>query len=648
MKRWIISSLLCAVGCGSHPGSQPHMAGAVPDMVCAVGCGSQPDMAVAVPDLAGGPCTNLPLSGATQNATGQCSDYNPLRNVYWGDLHDHTYFSIDSYAFGNRRTPLDAYQFAMGYCTNVLGVPTQIDRPLDFVIVSDHSEYIGAADECSNLDGKGWSGMSTPYCQMVRQATAQNFGKLFAACNCPEGSTNCIDTPDGGLEPAIEHDDPATYQLATQSVWQQEVKTADDVYNSHQCQFTTLPAYEWTAAPNGNTMHHIVVFANSTVPPTPLDYLHYDSEVALLGGLKAQCTGACDVITIQHNMNLSGGVAWNTSATTEIEQLRVQYERLVEIHQSKGNSECVDDAADGSDPLCNFEYRTNRTLETKAQVAPGYVRPGLARGLADWSANKRNAYQLGFAGATDNHQSTPGLVRESSWIGSIAVDDTPKKRLTGDQKLSGTVNPGGVTGVWAEENLRPNIFAALKRRETFATSGPRIPVRFYQTWDQTTDFCADPNFPSLIERDIAANGGAIMGNTIAPGKAAMAKPRFVVFALRDPLYDPTNNGAADLQEEQLIKGEYDAARMQTTVTVQSQAVQSPALAHETGASFCHTFTDDNWDASKPAYYYPRILQVPTWRWSHYDCKVDSADCNAAQQDIKIQERAWGSPVWYLP
>jgi hypothetical protein len=597
-----------------------------------------------------GGCANLSLSGATQNAGGQCSDYNPLRNVYWGDLHDHSYFSIDSYAFGNRRTPMDAYEFAMGYCSNVLGIPTQIDRPLDFVIVSDHSEYIGAGDECGNLDGKGWSGQSTPYCQEVEQATAANFGKLFAACSCPEGSTNCISTPDGGLEPAIERDDPATYQQATMSVWQQEVKTADDVYNSHLCQFTTLPAYEWTAAPLGNTMHHIVVFANSNVPPAPLDYLHYDSEVALLAGLKAQCTGACDVITIQHNMNLSGGVAWITSGLAEIEQLRAQYERLVEIHQSKGNSECTDDPADGNDPLCNFEYRIGKAGETQAQVAPGYVRPGLARGLQDWSANGRNAYQFGFAGATDNHQSTPGLVRESTWIGSVAVDDTPQKRLAGDHNLTGVSNPGGVTGVWAEENLRPAIFAALKRRETFATSGPRIAVRFYQTWDQTTDFCGDANFPALIEKEIAANGGAVMGGTMtAAGKGgATAVPRFVVFALRDPLPDPTSGGAADLQELQLVKGSFDAGTMVTTVSLQSRSVQSPPLAHESGASFCHVFSDAAWEAAKPAYYYARVLQVPTWRWSHYDCAVDGADCDAAKQDVKVQERAWGSPVWYLP
>jgi hypothetical protein len=600
-------------------------------------------------DLGSGGCQNLAPSGATLSSAGQCSDYNPLRNVYWGDLHDHTYFSIDSYGFGNRRTPMDAYQYAMGYCSNVLGTPTQIDRPLDFVVVSDHSEYIGDLDECFNLDGKGWSGQATPYCQKLQSIAGTSWPNSdllpeMGALSCPLGTIGCV----GLLEPAIERGDPATYQSATQSIWQLEVQTADDVYKAHQCQFSPLAAYEWTAMPLGNTMHHIVVFANSMVPAVPLDYLHYDSELAMLDGLRQQCTGDCDVITIQHNMNLSGGMAWNVAGTTALEQLRARYERLVELHQIKGNSECIDDPADGNDPLCNFEFRTKTASETAAQVAPGYVRPGLAKGLADWSANQRDAYQFGFVGATDNHQATPGQVRESTWIGGHAAkDNTPAERLQSDQ-TEGSGNPGGITGVWAEQNLRPNIFGALKRRETFVTSGPRIALRFYQTWNQTTDFCNDPNFPAQIEAEIAQNGGAIMGGTIAPAKSPSGPPRFVVFALRDPLADPTTNGPADLQEAQLVKGAYDAVAGQTTVTLQTQAVQSPALPHESGAAFCHTFSDASWDAAQPTYYYPRVLQVPTWRWSHYDCQVDPADCKAAQQDVQIQERAWGSPVWWLP
>jgi hypothetical protein len=277
------------------------------------------------------------------------------------------------------------------------------------------------------------------------------------------------------------------------------------------------------------------------------------------------------------------------------------------------------------------------------------VRPGLAKGLADWSANKRDAYQFGFVGATDNHQATPGQVRESTWMGSNASgDSSPTYRLVVDGLPFGRSNPGGITGVWAEQNLRPNIFAALKRREVFATSGPRIAMRFYQTWNPLTDFCADPDFPSPIEQDIARNGGAIMGGVMTPSKVPRGAPRFVVVALRDPLPDPTDGNAADLQEVQLVKGVYDPVAGQTAVTIKTQAVQSPALPRETGASFCHTFVDADWDKAKPAYYYPRALEVPTWRWSHYDCPRKPGICNASVADAMIQERAWGSPVWQLP
>jgi hypothetical protein len=314
----------------------------------------------------------------------------------------------------------------------------------------------------------------------------------------------------------------------------------------------------------------------------------------------------------------------------------------------------TDTADSGAVSACDFEIDPGNSLLLDT---PGYVRPGLEAGITTLASSGVNPLQMGFVGATDNHDGTPGNVDESRWPGFVgANDNTPQLRLQGETNHKR--NPGGITGVWAEQNLRPNIFAALKRRETFATSGPRIAVRFYQTWDQTTDFCADANFPSQLEQDIAQNGGAIMGSTIAPAKAlpAGARPRFVVFALRDPLPDPTTGVAADLDSLQLVKGVYDATAMATTVTLQTQKLQSPPLPHETAAAFCHTFTDANWDAAKATYYYPRVLQAPTWRWSHYDCQAVAgttndagvSPCDAATQDVKIQERAWGSPVWWLP
>jgi hypothetical protein len=590
---------------------------------------------------------------------GLCSDYNPLRNVYWGDLHDHSFYSIDSYGFGNRRTPLDAYQYAMGTCTNVLGVPAQIDRPLDFVVVSDHSEYIGVTDQCFDLDGKSWPDGTSSYCQTLQNLETQSYPAsdllpYATVGTCPEADAGCI----AAKEPAIESSDPAGYAEAQQSVWQQEVQTVDQVYAGAQCKFTPLPAFEWTATPNGNTLHHIVVFANDNVPAQPLDYLHYDSEPALLSGLQSQCTGSCDVITIQHNSNLSGGFAWTTSSTALNQTLRAKYERLVELHQNKGNSECLYDPADGyNDPLCDFEFRLGNKEQTKLEVAPGYVREGLKLGITDWSVDGVNDYQFGFVGATDNHQATPGNVRESTWNGSIAaVDNTADSRLVDDQRSNGVTNPGGITGVWAEQNLQPNVFAALKRREAFVTSGPRIAVRFYQTWDQTTNFCADPNFPEELESDVRADAGVVMGGTMPLPMDGGPAPRFVVFALADTEIDPTDGGPVPLAEMQIVKGSYDPTSATTVTTIQSELVRDPPVTYETGSSFCHIFADTSWNPAQPSFYYPKILQAPTWRWSHYDCMtVGNAMtdagvpvCNQATQNVMIQERAWGSPIWYLP
>ncbi len=203
--KWLVL-LACVAGCSASSSSKRKADAAVPADASVDDDMALPDagsLDFAQPDAgsdggADGGCQNLPLAATTQNTDGSCSDYNAQRNVYWGDLHDHTYFSIDSYGLGNRRTPLDAYQYALGVCTNVLGIPQQIDRPLDFVVVSDHSEYIGDTDQCFNLDGEGWSGATTPYCQTIQEIAARpwpssNLIPKMGALGCPEGSMNCID-----------------------------------------------------------------------------------------------------------------------------------------------------------------------------------------------------------------------------------------------------------------------------------------------------------------------------------------------------------------------------------------------------------------------------------------------------------------------
>jgi len=248
--------------------------------------------------------------------------------------------------------------------------------------------------------------------------------------------------------------------------------------------------------------------------------------------------------------------------------------------------------------------------------------------MARWASGLKilvgiNPFQFGFVGGTDNHNATPGNVKESTYQGHLAfMDNEPLLRLTNTPEN----NPGGITVVWAEQNTRASLFAALKRREVYATSGPRIIVRFYQTWNNA-DYCADPAFPQQLIQD----GAIPMGGTFSPVQGGA--PNFVVFAMQDE----TQPASA-----QLIKGSLVAGQPQ-------EAIVPIPVGDPT--SFCTIIADPEYDPSSPAYYYVRVLEQETPRWSSYDCHA-SADTEAYCQahpelDVMIQERAWTSPIYHL-
>ena len=264
------------------------------------------------------------------------------------------------------------------------------------------------------------------------------------------------------------------------------------------CQFTSLVGYEWTYSVGG-TLHKNVIFATDQVPPAPLDSNAYPSQEALWHGLDQQCRGdaGCEALTIPHNSNLSNGLAFSLPPGLEAQAAR--YQRLVEVFQHKGGSECFYDAnpdAGAPEPTCDFEYAGGRA--GNANQPESYVRYGLTQGLVRGAAGV-NPYMLGFIASTDDHNGLPGNTREDTWPGHAGrFDDTPALRLdppTIQDRLYR--NPGGLAVAWAEQNTRPAIFAALRRRETYGTSGTRLLVRFYQTWS-TDDPCADPEFPAAI------------------------------------------------------------------------------------------------------------------------------------------------------
>jgi hypothetical protein len=620
-----------------------------------------------------------PLLALLPSLLGACPDYNPQKNVYFGDLHVHTSYSLDAYGFGTRNDPGDAFRFAKGQPLTLAG-GAQVSIPrLNFSIVSDHSEMFDIMGECvwphSTAEGTLYY---SSYCTRARELLYQYgaFGNPWPLLTSLGGDPPVrpnVQTSTGTAWLCAGGDE-SWCALARGQVWQRQVNWAN--LAQEQCTFTTFPAYEWSATPavagtaqslTNATLHRIVLFGGSTVPATPLDSIAYPTPLSMLSSLDQQCRAeqGCQALAIPHNPNQSKGLAFvldlqangTEGSNSGLESLyRTRYERLVEVFQHKGNSEClfVDPGDQGYDVACGYENTSwNASTADKQQDLPGYARSGLTKGLRWHASGAGNPFQFGLVGATDTHNATPGNVSESAFPGHLGYNDaTAASRM---KNSPAAYNPGGLTAVWAEENTRASLFSALQRREVYATSGPRMVVRFYQTWDQTTNFCADPNFPAQL----LAAGAVPMGSTMPARPNGTARPRFIAYAAKDQ---------ALLQELSLIKVSIANATAPTQQELRRQV-------SSTGQStWCHTWTDDTYSATAPAYYYARVLEQPTWRYSHYDCEALKGQdpswatkypgcvctpppggaimCGDPTQpsclDCMQRERAWTSPVWHLP
>ncbi len=559
-----------------------------------------------------------------------CADRNPLKNAYFGDLHAHTAYSLDAYSFATRTTPVDAYAFARGERFRVAGASpdgggptTKLARPLDFLAVTDHAEWLGAAFGCGESLGGARFDPTSPYYESAtcRAIRSNEIGKEKHVDHHLEIDTK--DLCDGGACGTV-----------VSSAWKKEQEAAAAAYLP--CKFTSFVGFEWTLSIDGQTLHKNVIFGSDVVPTDPLDSHRYPTQGDLWRGLEAQCTAAsgCAAITIPHNSNLSQGQAF--VVPPELSTLSAKYQRLVEIFQHKGNSECLyDPTSDGgtSDPDCNFEYLGG---VTEPNDRGSYVREALSDGIS--RDGGINPLMMGVVGSTDDHNGTPGDTREQSFKGhSGRVDDTPEERLAppadGGLGVRAGHNPGGLAVVWAEENTRESLFAALERRETYATSGTRMVVRFFQTWSNT-DACADPAFPA----ELVAAGASPMGGTFGPAPPGVTGgPRFVVYAWKDK---------TDLARIDIVKLWYD-----------EQGQSHESIVHDVipagaGGSRCQVWQDPDFTPG-PAVYYARVLEVPTPRWSAFDCAaaptVDPVACgDGGGLDVMIQERAWTSPIWFAP
>lgn len=661
-------------------------------------------------------CSTDNASAATDDF-GRCADFDPLRQVFWGDTHIHTELSFDANMQGTRTSSEDAYDFARGEPIplqpyNEDGTPTRmaaIDRRLDFVMLSDHAEFLGTLKVCNDPSSPGYDAQ-----QCVDYRAAQEFSAtpgfvrdVFVRIN---GLLNR--TPEDAAYPALCGPGDAYCLEAGTDVWGGIVGAAESAYDrSDSCSFTSFPGYEWSGNPDGRNLHRNVMFKNEKVIDFPYGYFDEPYPEGLWTRLVGECIDAnngCDVLTIPHNSNLSDGVYFEDKMangeplTREYVELRNAMEPVIEIYQHKGASECLPGAAT-ADELCGFEVIPFSNLATTnlERITPpdpkGFLRYAYGEGMRFEASLGTNPFQYGITAATDTHISAPGFVAEDDFKGHGGAGQ-PNRFLPPPPGFPDVeyLSPGGLTAVWAEENARDAIFSAMRRKETFGTSGPRMAVRMFGSWDYPSDLC---NATDLVAQADAA--GVPMGGTLGPQPASSA-PMFVVSAMQD-------STSAPLQRIQIVKGWLDGDDYQVQAfeiagdanNGASVDLDTCELQGEGFGDLCGVWQDPNFDPGQRAYYYARVLENPSCRWTTWQCSTAAYDCTdwdyAACVDRKqnllpsdytcdccdpaaglnqafcvdvdctdpdslpeaeercchqveptIQERAWTSPIWYRP
>ena len=618
-----------------------------------------------------------------------CIEQYPLRKAWFGALHIHTAASFDATAFGVTNSADDAYAFARGRTTALrllddpddAQIPTvTISAPLDFAAVTDHAGRLGEKRVCENPRSKGYNALLCKIYRgdirlpvddslqsLVRLASQAIFQQQRSARICGDSGEDC--------------------RMEARNAWQENQAAAERWQDSSdRCEFTTFHAYEYTLAEAGSNLHRNVIFANASVPPAVVSSKDKKTPEELWRWLRRSCTDStaeCDVLTIPHNSNWSSGRMWfpysyRKDLSAQQQQanarLRDQMEPLVEIMQVKGDSECrngLTTVMGGADEFCDFEK-----LRAPAEVIEdcgetmgsgnmrlvgcisrfSYARYALSTGLAEQQKLGVNPFRMGIIAATDTHNATPAAGLENNYTGANGIDRDPQYRLRGEVEVPGGIargspvryNPGGVAGIWARENSRDALFSAMRRRETFGTSGPRIEPRFFGGWELEDDIC---DSPEMIAR--AYEQAVPMGGELADKPPEAAAPRFLASAIRDP------RGHL-LQRIQIIKGWVDAdgKTHQAVYAIAGDPHSSAAVDTDTCEvvgyghdQLCGVWQDPDFDPDRSAVYYSRVIENPGCRWSTYQCnklppQQRPESCSDPNVPKTIQERAWTSPVWY--
>jgi len=614
------------------------------------------------------PAQDVPRLTDEQIKSLKSVDYSPYpqqkfpNKVYFGETHLHTSFSTDAGMVGNTLGPEEAFRIARGEpFVSSMGVPGQLSRPFDFVVVTDHSENLGLAPAIAKSDPLL---LTSPWGKKIHD--------LVKAGKPMEGFDMFVAQIMKG-ENALEGDD------MLRTYWHMETAAAEK-YNEPGL-FTALIGYEWSSAPGGANLHRNIIFRDDKdMADTILPFSSYDSvdPEDLWDFLEAyeKNTGG-KVLAIAHNGNLSDGLMFDDVTLTTKKPLdrdyaerRMRWEPIYEVTQIKGDGETLP-ALSPNDEFADYytwEPASFSALTTTPEMLPKeYAREALKRGLAYEENIGVNPFKFGMIGSTDAHTSIPST-EEDSFFGKISPAEPSGDPLRYEEIVNGRPNPdpevktrlyesmaGGLTAIWARENTREALWDAMKRKEVFATTGTRLRVRVFGGWDLAKS--------DLARSDFAEHGydhGVPMGGDLTKAPDGKA-PTMLIRVLRDP-------DGANLDRIQIIKGWldrdgktheriYDVAcsgdreiknrRCERPVGNTVNIAQA-SYTNSIGEPFLSTaWTDPDFDAKQRAFYYVRVLEIPTPTWLAFDAKYFKVDL-PGDALMEGQERAYTSPIWYTP
>ena len=593
-------------------------------------------------------------------------DRNFPTRPYFGDTHLHTAFSMDAGAFGARLTPRDAYRFARGeQITSNTGQPVKLSRPLDFLVVSDHSDGFGFFPMLMSGDP-------------TLLATEQG-KRWYDEIRGGQGAKAAMDIIMSFGQNKLPKGFPLPGTKAYRSAWEETIKSAE-AYNDPG-RFTAFIGYEWTSNTGGNNLHRNIIFrengdkARLVEPYTTLKPLGSDNPEDLWKWMAAteEKTGS-EVLAIAHNGNLSNGLmfpvveAFGKKIDRNYAETRAKWERLYETTQTKGTGE-AHPYLSPNDEFANFELWDKGNLDgsvakTKDMLEYEYARSAFKNGLLLEAKLGVNPYKFGLIGSSDSHTGLTAM-EEENFFGKTAPQEPSPERMTkaffknpktGITVMDWEVAASGYAAVWAMENTRESIFDAMQRRETYATTGPRMIVRFFGGWDYQPE-----DAKNRLPAAIGYGKGVPMGGDLSSAQKGKS-PTFLAAALKDPI-------GANLDRVQIIKGWvdkdgkvqeriYDVAvsdkrkigsdgRCKTSVGSTVDVANATWTNTIGDPELIAVWKDPDFDPALRSFYYARVLEIPTPRWTAYDAKRFGTK-PLPGTTMTLQERAYTSPIWYTP